>query len=756
MPWFATWLSNPLMLGLGGLAVLSPIIIHLLNKRRFKIVDWAAMDFLFDADKKNRRRVKLENFILLLMRCLAMLLLGLLLARPFLPSGTFGDSQQFQRVVLLDDSLSQRVKVGNQSSFESSIDRLKQLLQKLASDSGSDFLTLYVTSDPEKPVGGLANEPVTMDSLDSIMARLDELECSDQVASYAPALNEIGNLVAGDVSRNNQVVYILTDLRRRDWQAESSQGEGNAPHKLVEKISQSTPNTYLVDVGSDLEDNLAVTSIRAEDLLVAGTILRFSVSVSNLGASNAENVGVRFRVDDFQPQTETIARIAAGQTESVTFRYLFPQDRQELEMLDFEDPLQDNLVNSRIVAEIIPDASNRDVLEEDSSGFFAARTLKGIPVLIVDGDPSSVEERSESYHLQALNMPEAGIVVDTATVGELETISLTKYKVIFLCNVDEASPDRIQALRQWVLDGGGLVFMPGDRVRASTFNAAFYQDGQGLSPMKLEVMEGDVTRGSWILMEVKDPAYPALQVAQDQEIGFDNVEIFSWWRAAVQPEQQDTVVATPLVLGNQDKTPALADRVLGKGRTVTFAFSADGDWTMWPANPTYICVMWDLVNDLVGGRNAAASYLVGSSLQELVDLSRYQLRVSLTDPADEKVEANARPIDNAQDSVLYEVEFPLLARRGFYEMDLRRENGETVSHLFAVNTDPAESDLRRLDLAGLPENYFGESTQRVTAEQMVQQGEASANNEVWPQILLALAALLITEQFLGWWFGRSR
>ena len=60
-----SWFLNPWML-LGTLAVASPILIHLLNKRRFKIVNWAAMDFLFTADKKNRRRVQLENFICLL------------------------------------------------------------------------------------------------------------------------------------------------------------------------------------------------------------------------------------------------------------------------------------------------------------------------------------------------------------------------------------------------------------------------------------------------------------------------------------------------------------------------------------------------------------------------------------------------------------------------------------------------------------------------------------------------------------------
>ena len=74
----ATWLVNPWLFVAGVVAVLLPILIHLLNKRKFRVVDWAAMDFLLDADKKNRRRIRLENLILLLLRCLAVLLIGLL------------------------------------------------------------------------------------------------------------------------------------------------------------------------------------------------------------------------------------------------------------------------------------------------------------------------------------------------------------------------------------------------------------------------------------------------------------------------------------------------------------------------------------------------------------------------------------------------------------------------------------------------------------------------------------------------------
>src|SRR3954464_4437319 len=68
---------------LAGLALASiPIIIHILNRRRFKIIDWAAMDFLLRAMRKNRKRLRFEQWLLLATRCLVLALLGVALARP--------------------------------------------------------------------------------------------------------------------------------------------------------------------------------------------------------------------------------------------------------------------------------------------------------------------------------------------------------------------------------------------------------------------------------------------------------------------------------------------------------------------------------------------------------------------------------------------------------------------------------------------------------------------------------------------------
>ena len=72
---------NPIMLA--GLAAVSvPIIIHLLNRRRFQKVVWAAMRFLQNAVEQNQRRMRIEDMILLALRCLLLALLALALARP--------------------------------------------------------------------------------------------------------------------------------------------------------------------------------------------------------------------------------------------------------------------------------------------------------------------------------------------------------------------------------------------------------------------------------------------------------------------------------------------------------------------------------------------------------------------------------------------------------------------------------------------------------------------------------------------------
>src|SRR3979411_94396 len=79
---------TPWFFACGEVLTSIPIIIHILNRRRFKVVSWAAMEYLLQAMRKNRRRLKFEQWLLLATRCALLVLLGAALARPLSSDNT--------------------------------------------------------------------------------------------------------------------------------------------------------------------------------------------------------------------------------------------------------------------------------------------------------------------------------------------------------------------------------------------------------------------------------------------------------------------------------------------------------------------------------------------------------------------------------------------------------------------------------------------------------------------------------------------
>src|SRR5690349_15815022 len=110
------------LLAWGMLLGAIPIIIHLLNRRRFRRVEWAPMRYLKLTIQRNRRRIQIEELILLLMRIAALVLLFFYLARPVLnPTGLehwLGSGGRSSQVVVVDDSTSMSYAAGDASAFQ--------------------------------------------------------------------------------------------------------------------------------------------------------------------------------------------------------------------------------------------------------------------------------------------------------------------------------------------------------------------------------------------------------------------------------------------------------------------------------------------------------------------------------------------------------------------------------------------------------------------------------------------------------------
>src|SRR6516225_9094305 len=146
-----TFLS-PLLIW-GTICGVIPLIIHLLNRRRFRRVEWAPMRYLKLTIQRNRRRIQLEELLLLLLRIALPVLLFFYLARPILnPTGLeqwLGKGGRSSQVVLIDDSVSMGYAAAEAPIFQRAQQAATALL---ASVRPQDHCTIVATSAPRVPV----------------------------------------------------------------------------------------------------------------------------------------------------------------------------------------------------------------------------------------------------------------------------------------------------------------------------------------------------------------------------------------------------------------------------------------------------------------------------------------------------------------------------------------------------------------------------------------------------------------------------
>src|ERR1043166_5634823 len=130
---------NPLLLW-GAAAVSVPILIHLLMNRKVRRMAWAAMRFLENAVQRNEKRMRLEDILLLLLRCAVLVFLALALARPALRKaglGGLGESGSEAAVIVLDNSYSMGQTDGVSTRFQKAQQAAEQALDALPTGSAA-------------------------------------------------------------------------------------------------------------------------------------------------------------------------------------------------------------------------------------------------------------------------------------------------------------------------------------------------------------------------------------------------------------------------------------------------------------------------------------------------------------------------------------------------------------------------------------------------------------------------------------------
>jgi hypothetical protein len=212
-------------LGVAGAAAAVPVIIHLLNRKRYRIVTWAAMQFLLAAQKKNSRRLRLEQWLLLAVRTLMVLLLVLAMAAvmPWAEdwwSRLFPDSvvqaaagtARTHKILVLDGSFSMGQRAGDVTAF----DRAKTAAEQIIHDSpaGDRFSVVLMAAPPRRIV------PEPSEDARKVTAEVQALRLPHGNADLAATLNTVEDLVRQSPGKfQEREVYFLTDLQKATWLA---------------------------------------------------------------------------------------------------------------------------------------------------------------------------------------------------------------------------------------------------------------------------------------------------------------------------------------------------------------------------------------------------------------------------------------------------------------------------------------------------------------------------------------------------------
>lgn len=502
--------ANPFSMMLGALLVASPVIIHLINRMRFKRVRWAAMEFLLKAQQKSQKKLIIQQLLLLLLRILMVLLLGLLLARFLGFDAMSGDDarQATQHIIVIDDTPSMTDFRREDGELKDSFSDAKTLiLEKVARPAAQaptpQYLDIVRLSDPDNH---RAFGRLNLTTLEELKNYLNEMQPSPKHVPISMGLSKARKLFA-EARNMKPILHVVSDFRALDWSGEKQQSLG----EQFEALKTAQAGVFLLDVANpartttanvpNANENLAIVDLRPETRIAAhNQTVEFTVYVANFSNTEKKNVKVDVRLNGQQRDEASVVLTALPPNEITTGRFTLtsdePKNRGDTEEMRRLTPFQ--VVSAHLPAEATGVAM-------DNYRYTTIELRKRVPILLVEGRPTSLRKGSrgdaeptdksaETFHLFKIFGELASLKgyydVQVRTAADLEKLNLRQYLSIYLCGVPRLSEKSVAALEEYASAGGGVAFFMSPDVKspdARFYNEAMYKEGKGMFPGTVEL-----------------------------------------------------------------------------------------------------------------------------------------------------------------------------------------------------------------------------------------------------------------------------
>ena len=735
---------NP-ALALGAALAAVPLIIHLLNRQRFKPAPWAAMRFVLAAHRRTRRRVQLENLLLLLLRMGAVALLAFAVARPFV-RGASGLGKLTERardvVLILDGSASTGLRMGAGTTFDALRAGALGLASELDGTNGDRLHVILAGSEPR-----LVSWPSPEKAL-LVLPTLGHTEegggsPTDERANLTGAMNEALRLArenAGESGTSTMEVHVYCDSQRDLFLKAASDSLRPALAESLSALEKLGVTVLVQDLtgGELLANNSALESISLlDDQAQTGSPTEILVRLKSHSTEPRAQLRVALTVDGNRLPSQRVNLPAGGHVDArFPFTFNEPGAHTFLAEVDGDAFSLDDRRHGVIVLPpptrvLVVNGSQSDDLIEDEAGFLilALEAPRG------DGRPSPFEVEEVSTNAFA--------------GGE---INLADFHVIWLADVGTISVTAVSALEKRVGEGASLIISCGEQMAdlESLRERMFRMDGSGLLPAEPIRRVSSPRRESYYRVKEFDATSPILEFFASErhrrlltEVPIDDF-------LGVRPLGDARVLAS---LDDDAASPLLIERPWSAGRTFLWTTTIGRSWTPLPQlAPAMVPLVVEWVR-YAGRRDAAElSALPGDS--PTLETKLFPRQPMLLRPDGSSRTLSGEPTPTADGRFALPRPASNDTRRvGLYT--LRTEDSPPIP--FAIAMDPAESNLVRLGAERISTLH-----PNLTVSSPLVDGSANTQasdqreGELWRIIAWICLVFLVCESLWGARLGRRR
>ena len=707
------------------LFALLPTLLYLVDRRRARRMDWPALRFFLTRQRARLRWIRLREALLILVRSLALFLVVYAL---------LGPATRVERELSSSSSLNRGLVLVFDTSFSMSYSPAEESgdLLKRAKARARALLDELRPTDSALIVSPRAVDRAPGDNLfdlDKTRLELEDLELGGGPFDLLHAIdNAIGKTAL--LSTDIREIYIFTDHQADSLPAREERSLEFLASRLA--ALDPAPSITLVDCGAPETSNHRIVEFKS-DSLVTGTDSAIGFHARVAPAPGASGLHLRVTVNG-----EVIA--------SRPLEEKGPAVRE----LSFSHRFS-SAGTARVSAELVGEGAG-DGLPGDDARHLVVEVLDRLEVPIIQNSPD--KGRAGGGHwLDLALFPRYGegqppkVIFRPVILGSAESGILSRSRVLVLSGIPAIEPRELELIENFVRRGGGLLVFADAETDRLFANDRLWQGGRGLLPAALLKRQKAETGEAYHPVAV-NLEHPVLSVFKGvSEADLDRLAIRSCWTTG--PVKEKAVILSKTSGGS----PWIIEHSLSDGRIIFFATGANPADTDLPRTPLFVPLLHRLIRYLALGSSLAIGCNQGGSLEVELETGERnaEIRLTLPDGETEKIADSAGTGKRG-------VSWRKTAQTGFYSFDIGQENNDKRTVTLAVNMDPAESNLERIDADSLEllERKLGADRLRHSQDRPGLRQSVIVEFEHWPYALLAGLLLLLCELVLLRGFASSR